>query len=109
MTKSSHDFHTDAGVASPAFAFVSSASRISSRPPFTKRIATALFARAGSTKIAGAAVSSPETSLGFPGVCGGGKRSSAQGAGGGDAGGEGGVFARSNRANCAASGEIRRT
>ena len=30
-------------------------------------------------------------------------------AGGGDAGGEGGVFARSNRANCAASGETRRT
>ena len=30
-------------------------------------------------------------------------------AGGGDAGGEGGVFARSNRANCAARGETRRT
>ena len=48
----------NAGVASPAAAFVSSARRRSSRPPFTKLIATGALLRADSTKIAGGAVSS---------------------------------------------------
>mmetsp|Transcript_14812 Transcript_14812/g.62491 ORF Transcript_14812/g.62491 Transcript_14812/m.62491 type:complete len:410 (-) Transcript_14812:713-1942(-) len=80
----SHDFQIDAGVASPAAALVSSARRRSSRPPFTKLIATGAFVRAESTKIAGGAVSSPPlmASLGFPGVVGGGNVSKKKGVGG---------------------------